>query len=220
MILEKETFEAFGYYPKDLKPKSNKRILAACGECGKVRITSKDAYRALCKSCCQEGDKNHNFGIPLTEEHKRNIRKYRANLKGDKASNWRGGRIKRLCLQCGKEFKVAQSQIEYDMGKYCSRSCAAKARKGDKNSNYNGGKKAAKARSHAKRDREFGYTILMPLVEGEVGHHVTNEYVIGIPAEVHNSIGGRRKKHRTKVLQWLKENDIEKYKMILCILNK
>jgi hypothetical protein len=58
----------------------------------------------------------------------------------------------------------------------------------------------------------------MPLAEGEVGHHVTNEYVIGIPADVHNSIGGRRKKHRMLVLQWLKANDKKKYKLVLSML--
>jgi hypothetical protein len=58
----------------------------------------------------------------------------------------------------------------------------------------------------------------MPLADGENGHHVTDEYVIGISKEIHQSFnGGPREKHRTKVLQWLKANDIKKYKMVLCV---
>ena len=55
MILEEETFREFGYYPGDWAPKSAKKILAACDDCGKVRITSKHAYRALCRSCSLRG---------------------------------------------------------------------------------------------------------------------------------------------------------------------
>ena len=38
MILEEETYRKFGYYPGDLKPKSNKKVLAMCDECEKVRV--------------------------------------------------------------------------------------------------------------------------------------------------------------------------------------
>ena len=51
MILEEKTFEKFGYYPGELKPKSSKKILAACDKCGKVRINRKSMYRALCRKC-------------------------------------------------------------------------------------------------------------------------------------------------------------------------
>jgi hypothetical protein len=55
MILEDATFEAFGYYARNLKPKSGKLVIAACDECGKVRETSKNAYLRLCGSCVQKG---------------------------------------------------------------------------------------------------------------------------------------------------------------------
>jgi hypothetical protein len=94
-------------------------------------------------------------------------------------------------------------------------------RLGKNNPHYKGGKKVAKARGHAKRQRQLGYTPLMPLEDGEDGHHVTNEYVIGVPTKVHQSFNGHsRKKHRTLVLQWLKLNDKKKYKMVLCVLAK
>ena len=51
MILEQETFETFGYHPSDLKSKSSKKILAACNDCGKLRISRKCDYVPLCRNC-------------------------------------------------------------------------------------------------------------------------------------------------------------------------
>ena len=53
MILEGETFNNFGYYPKFLKQRSNKKIIVKCNKCGIIRITTKHDYRELCKSCVQ-----------------------------------------------------------------------------------------------------------------------------------------------------------------------
>ena len=55
MIDEEATYKRFGYYPSELKPQSHKKILAACDRCGKVRITSKHGYRALCHPCSIRG---------------------------------------------------------------------------------------------------------------------------------------------------------------------
>jgi hypothetical protein len=93
--------------------------------------------------------------------------------------------------------------------------------KEEKHPQWNGGKKVVQRRKNAKRKRQLGYTLLMPLVDGEVGHHVTDEYVIGIPSEIHTTLGGGgRKNHRTKVLQWLKANNKKKYLKVLCVLAK
>jgi G:T-mismatch repair DNA endonuclease (very short patch repair protein) len=94
MILEEETYEKFGYYPNDLKPHSNKKILAACGDCGKIRETSKNGYHSLCPSCAHKGkhhseetrkkmseahkgkccgEKHPNYGKHLSEETRRKL---------------------------------------------------------------------------------------------------------------------------------------------------
>ena len=91
--------------------------------------------------------------------------------------------------------------------------------RGEKSGSWKGGKKVSVWRKNATR-RKLGYILLMPLKPGEVGHHITDKYVIGIPEEVHRKLVGRRKKHRTKILQWLKTNDKKKYKLVLCILAK
>lgn len=88
MILEEETFKKFGYYPKDLKSKSNKRILIKCDKCGIIRESNRENYRDLCLSCAKkekhlseetkkkisksnEGRKAWNKGIPQSEEAKK-----------------------------------------------------------------------------------------------------------------------------------------------------
>ena len=73
MILEQETFREFGYYPDELKPQSNKKILAACDDCGKVRAIKKSCYRSLCASCVKKGRIPWNKDKHLTEDHRRKI---------------------------------------------------------------------------------------------------------------------------------------------------
>lgn len=126
---------------------------------------------------------------------------------------------RKLCKSC---VKKGEKHPMY--GKHHSDETKAKmsaAPKGIKSPRWAGGWKVSHARSDVKRRRDLGYTLLMPLKEGEVGHHITNEYVIGIPKVVHQHFHGyRRKKHRTLILQWLKANDKKKYKMVLCVLAK
>jgi hypothetical protein len=225
MILEEATFELFGYLSSDLKPKSGKRIVAVCEFCGEFRIKKKSDYHTFCNSCSQRlGEKQkgntHNEGNRLSNEQKAKLSAARkGKYMGEHASQWKGGLRKCICLECAKTFNVPPSGICRGEGKFCSPECSQKWRVGEKCYNYKGGKKLAWARGRAKRQK-LGYILLTPLKKGEEGHHITNEYVIGIPAEVHKYIGGSRKKHRTLVLQWLKDNDKKKYKMVLCVLAK
>lgn len=89
-ILEKKTFEKFGYNPKDLKPKSNKKIIVACNDCGKVRISSRKLYRNYCPSCAKKGDKH---------------------------SQWKGGKVKQICQNCGTKFSIDRCEIKKGWGK-------------------------------------------------------------------------------------------------------
>jgi hypothetical protein len=190
MILEEETFEAFGYEVLELRPKSKKLILAACERCGTFRLLRRDSYRYFCNSCSHilgeklKGEKHFNFGRYLSEETK------------------------------AKMSRAHKGKHQTEETKVLLRA----ANKGEKNPHFNGGRKTALRRQHAKR-RKLGAIFLTPLVEGEVGHHVTNKYVIGIPSSVHENLSGyTRRKHRTLVLLWLKENDKKKYKIALCVL--
>ncbi len=51
MINEELTFQRFGYYTKNLAPRSGKRIVVNCDKCGKEREIQKSMYRALCEYC-------------------------------------------------------------------------------------------------------------------------------------------------------------------------
>ena len=120
MILEEETYEKFDYYPSKLKPKSAKKILAKCDDCGMVRTVKKQAYHPLCKSCSQKGENNPNFG-----------------RKGKNSPLWKGGLVKRICEACGIEFEVKPSQIKDGEGRFCSCSCS---KNGENHPNWKGGK--------------------------------------------------------------------------------
>ena len=138
MILEQETFDAFGYYPSALKPQSDKCILAVCDDCGKARVTSKHHYHILCNSCSQKGRTS------------------------EEASAWRGGPSERVCRFCNKTFFTPQCAVKNGDGNYCSKSCSAKARKCEKAPNWQGGPvericKVCGKIFYARRDREGNY---------------------------------------------------------------
>ena len=44
---------------------------------------------------------------------------------GEKASNWRGGKVERVCAVCNKKFKVDPNVVRRNHGRFCSRSCQA-----------------------------------------------------------------------------------------------
>jgi hypothetical protein len=196
MILEEATKEAFDYYSTDLTYGSDMPILAACELCGAFRVLKRCDYCSLCISCAQKGR-------ILTEEHKAKIG---AALKGKKRTAETKARI---CVINKGKTRTEEHKANI--------SAALKGKFGEKSNAWKGGKKVYIARANGKR-RELGHKLLMPLANGEVGHHFTDEYVLGIPAEVHESIGGRRRRHRMKVLQWLKANDKKKYDLVVAVL--
>ncbi len=57
--------------------------------------------------------------------------------------NWKDGKIKCICLQCGGKFKVNPSVIKRGSGKFCNRKCFAvwqsEILKGEKSHRYKGG---------------------------------------------------------------------------------
>lgn len=102
MILEEETFKKFGYYPKELKPKSGRRILAKCDECGKIRDIFRYGYCNRCHQCglkdkkrieklrqvAKERFKNLEdctmFGKHHSDETRKKISDHHADFKGEK----------------------------------------------------------------------------------------------------------------------------------------
>ncbi len=63
--------------------------------------------------------------------------------KGKNHYEWKGGKTKKNCLICHKEFYATFSQIKLGRGKFCSRRCMGKWEskhwRGENNSNWKGG---------------------------------------------------------------------------------
>jgi hypothetical protein len=211
VILEEATKEAFGYYAKDLSRGSDKPVLATCELCGEFRVLTKNNYHTFCRSCAKKGNQ-YTFGYKHTDKAKALMsaaQKGNINGLGYKHTDKAKARIG--AAQKGKEIaeKTRALLSAAQKGKYM----------GKTRWNYNGGKKLSNARSHAKRKQQLGYKLLMPIEDGEVGHHVTDEYVIGVPEETHKQFCGySRKKHRTRIFEWLKVNDKKKFSLVYIVL--
>lgn len=117
MIGEEATYKEFGYYARDLKPHSHKKIIAICDDCKEIRILMKQDYCKLCRSCSHKEKQ-------FSEEHRKNMGNAQ---KGEKNHNWKGGNLKRICEECNRTFYVKPSKIERGEGKFCSISCGSKA---------------------------------------------------------------------------------------------
>ena len=69
---------------------------------------------------------------------------------------------------------------------------------------------------YSKRKRELGFIPLNEYFSGSHAHHVDNEYIIYIPAKVHQMFNGHsRNKHRRLVLDWLRKNDRKLWKLVI-----
>jgi hypothetical protein len=150
VILEKETFEAFGYYPSELKPGSNKKIIVKCNNCGELfsvpkAETSRGWGRFCSKSCKYEGSRvsrierkceicGKTFFVYECELRRR-PEKYCSRScmgrgrKAEKSPFWKGGEVKRKCEICGTIFFASQAEVKRGMARYCSKSCAGIGRR-------------------------------------------------------------------------------------------
>jgi len=142
MILEEETHKKFGYYPKDLKPKSNKRILVECDNCGILREIYKYQYYSLCHSCglrtrkvsneTKQKIREANEGKHRSEKTKQKIsntlkgrhpseetiQKLRGMHSGENCYLWKGGiSYEPYCIKFNKDFKERVRE-------YWNRKCA------------------------------------------------------------------------------------------------
>lgn len=62
------------------------------------------------------------------------------SYRGEKSSNWKGGKVKCICKTCGKEFFLNPSEIELGKGKYCSKKCFGVSNAGKNSPSWKGGK--------------------------------------------------------------------------------
>lgn len=94
MIDEEKTFKNFGYYSTELKPRSNKKIIVICDNCGKERVVAKHDYTDLCRPCVHIGIKRPD----LAERNRKN--------KGGKSPAWNPNKT-------DEEREIGRSYPEY-----------------------------------------------------------------------------------------------------------
>ena len=108
MILERETFKKFGYWPKDLSNASERIILRKCEDCGQIKPIAKAYAGKRCAYCAARITglnrraklTKHNYDPPTTLEltsffESGNFSYGRNNLLGGGVIRGYGGEIKR-----------------------------------------------------------------------------------------------------------------------------
>lgn len=158
MINKQRTIELFGYDPDILKPKSGKRVVANCDNCGRERIIFKFSYAKLCRSCSKSGKNHPLWGTHHTEEHKMKISVSMPDNRGE--NNPRYGKhltketkqkmsdththmnqdieiYTKICLNCGEEFSVYL--YEKETRKFCCHNCYVVYSVGENSSGWKGG---------------------------------------------------------------------------------
>ena len=144
MILEQATYRWFGYYPKDLKPKSDKKIMVSCNECGTIRIISKRSYHDLCTSCVKKGKHpskktrlrmNNSRKLqkvqPFTGKHHSDSTKEKMSKmrKGELHPNWKGGISGKSYEECFNMTMIEWKKIALrirERDKYICQYCGKK----------------------------------------------------------------------------------------------
>ncbi|HUW47072.1 MAG TPA: hypothetical protein VMW50_14950 [Dehalococcoidia bacterium] len=99
-----------------------KRVCLNCGQEFEIYLSQvKHSGGKFCShSCSKQGAFRYVYS---TEECRRNKSKALTGQFGEKSRAWKGGKVKRVCLNCEQEFEVQPSQIKYGGGKFCSCSC-------------------------------------------------------------------------------------------------
>jgi len=166
MIDEEKTFKLFGYYSSDLTPKSGKKIVCICNDCGKERVLGRFEYVDLCRSCSLSGERNPMFGEHHSIETK------------DKISKTLTGKY------CGKNNPMFGKHLSIETKQKIS-----KSKCGENHPNYIDGKwrerSDAKRRGFPKPELFFGDKYND--IEKIVGHHFNEKIIIYIPERLHQT---------------------------------
>jgi len=94
------------------------------------------------------GKNNAMYGKHHSEESREKMREKHADMLkkhqkkiilGNAHYKWKGGKVKIICEICGNEFYVNHARIKAGTAKFCSHSCNAKSRAGEKHPNWQGG---------------------------------------------------------------------------------
>lgn len=121
-----------------------KEIYVPCSRCGQlrwVRLLRGQPRNDMCKSCqcavrdkklericpvCKKSFRVHRYSVEMGQGVCCSFKcamKYKVYPSGEKHPMWRGGKIRRICRECGREFEVCSAIIRKGKGIFCSQSC-------------------------------------------------------------------------------------------------
>lgn len=104
----------------EVYPSQADRVHCSRGCAGIARRT-RDRANLLCEACGEDRPVNRQRFCSAACAY--------TGRKGDKSPRWRGGgRVKSVCVGCGKDFAAYRPDVERGYGKYCSQGCAASTR--------------------------------------------------------------------------------------------
>lgn len=113
---EDATYQQFGYYAKDLTPRSGKPIVTVCQICGKTRISTKHDLRARCPSCAGVPDTS---SLVALNKHRQipnyvDVQETIATFGYDPRQLSKGSchYVVATCSRCGKERRIAMQCAE------------------------------------------------------------------------------------------------------------
>ena len=86
-----------------------KYIWQACADCGKERWVQLIRNKPKYKLCLQCAIKKRKQSFP--------------NRSGSNNSHWRGGKVRKICLNCEEEFYIYPGKQDDGRTKFCSHSC-------------------------------------------------------------------------------------------------
>lgn len=74
MILDAETYKAYGYYSLNLKEKSHRQVIVRCEGCGETRTVMRKDYTDFCVSCSQMRRHEKDIGrVPINFSDKKHV---------------------------------------------------------------------------------------------------------------------------------------------------
>jgi len=85
---------------------------------------AKDLISQKAKERDMSGERNPFYGKRHTDDALELMRESKKDAhNGSNNPNWKGGKIKRICQECGKEFEIKRFHIKNNHGFLCSRKC-------------------------------------------------------------------------------------------------
>jgi len=117
-----KTIKRFRYDPLDLKKNSDRRIIAKCQKCGKIREITFRYYRDLCPSCVIKGENHPNWQGGITDQRYCNLwtESFRESIRE---------RFHNKCFLCGKtkinnsNRKLSVHHVNYNKNCLCGLNC-------------------------------------------------------------------------------------------------